>query len=108
MEAGLETSSRGWHVVARLVDVRRPVPRRELQLDVLVEWEGVEYFTQQPHPPAWLPVTSLRPELAAEARAMEAARWPPERAEIPEGTRKQPRRTGDGRDRRNWGGALTG
>ena len=100
VEAGLETSSRGWHVVARLVDVRRSVPRRGLQLDVLVEWEGVEYFTQRPYPPAWLPVTSLRPELAAEARVMEAARWPPERIEIPEGTRKQPRRTGDGRDRR--------
>ena len=48
------TSSRGWHewhVVSRLLDVRRPVARRGLQLDVLVQWEGVEYFTQRPHPP---------------------------------------------------------
>ena len=103
VEAGLETSARGWHVVDRILDIRRPVPRRGRQLEVKVQWAGVEYFTQRPYAPEWKSVTELRPTLAATARDMEAARWPPEREEWGVGQRKQPRRAGDGRDARPWG-----
>ena len=45
--------------MARILDVRRPIPRRGKQQEVLVEWEGVEYFSQRPHPPEWRWVTEL-------------------------------------------------
>ena len=34
----------------------RPIPRRSQQLDVLVEWEGVDDFSQQPYVPSWVSV----------------------------------------------------
>ena len=75
-----------------VLSVRRPTPRRGRQLDVLVEWAGADYFSQQPYAPTWVSITALRAELAAEARAMEAARWPRLEQAVPEGSRKQPRR----------------
>lgn len=92
IQAGLETSAWGWHVVRSILSVRRPTPRRGRQLDVLVEWAGADYFSQQPYAPAWVSITALRAELAAEARAMEEVRWPRLEQAVPEGSRKQPRR----------------
>ena len=92
IQAGLETSAWGWHVVRSILDARRPTPRRGRQLDVLVEWEGADYFSRQPYAPSWVSVTALRMELAAEARSMEAVKWPRVEQAVPEGSRKQPRR----------------
>ena len=36
----------------------------------------MDYFTPRPYAPSWVSVTVLRRELAEEARAIEAARWP--------------------------------
>ena len=40
IQAGLETSAWGWHVVRSILGVRRPTPRRGRQLDVLVVGAG--------------------------------------------------------------------
>ena len=53
-------------MVARLVDVRQPIPRRGRQLEVLVKWECVEYFSQRPYPPGWRSVTELTTALAGQ------------------------------------------
>jgi len=79
-------------VVRSILDVRRPIPRRGRQLDVLVEWAGADDFSRQPYAPSSVSITALRMELATEARSMEATKWPRVEQAVPEGSRKQPRR----------------
>ena len=68
------------------------------QLDVLVEWAGADYFSQQPYASSWVSIAALQAEMAKEARELdmelEATKWPRVEQAVPEGSRKQPRRDG--------------
>ena len=79
--------------MARLVEVKRPTVRHGQQLEVLVEWAGVDTTTGKAWAATWTSVTQLRDDLKPQARAMEAARYPQKRKA--EGTavaeRKSPR-----------------
>ena len=73
VQAGFEPDRFGFWAVARLVQVRKPAGAKGRQLDVLVEFEGCNPMTREAWPQRWLPITNLKPDLKAEARAMEAA-----------------------------------
>lgn len=89
IQAGLETTRIGMHRVEKIIDVRRPDKRRGLQLEVLIQYAGVQYFSRAPWPPEWVSVSVLTADLASEARRMEGERWEATRfRERPEGSRK--------------------
>ena len=93
IDEGREADAGGWWRVARLVEVKRPTVRHGQQLEVLVEWAGVDTTTGKAWAATWTSVTQLRDDLKPQARAMEAARYPQKRKA--EGTavaeRKSPR-----------------
>ena len=76
IDEGREADAGGWWRVARLVEVERPTGRHGQQLDVLVEWAGVDTGTGRAWATSWIAVTQLREDLKLQARSMEAARYP--------------------------------
>ena len=83
--------------MARVLGVERPAGRRGLQLDVLVEWAGVDVGTGRRWGAEWVPVTWCTGDVRAEARRLEEVRYGQagrRAAERPEGCRKSPRLAG--------------
>ena len=84
------------HKVEKLLDVWRPARRKGLQLQVLVQYEGVDYFSRQAWKPEWVNVSHLTQDLVMEARRMEEERWPREAFRArPAESRKSARTTFD-------------
>ena len=92
-DEGREAGPHGWWRVARVIAVRRPTPRRGTQLDVQVEWAGVDIVTGTAWGAGWLPITRCRADVREEARRMEREAYgAPRLAPTPAvGSRKSPR-----------------
>jgi len=93
-DEGRAADSRGRWRVARVLGVERPAGRRGLQLNVLVEWAGVDVETGNRWGAEWVPVTWCTGDVRAEARRMEAVQYGQagrRAAEPPAGCRKSPR-----------------
>ena len=93
VDEGREADSRGRWRVARIVSVARPARRYGQQLDVQVEWAGVDTLSGSALGVGWVSVTWCTPDVQAEARRMEGEAYPAARAAPPvEGSRrKRPR-----------------
>ena len=92
IDEGREPDSRGRWRVARVVGVRRPAHRCGMQLEVQVEWAGVDVETGTAWAVEWVPVTWCTQDLKVKAREMEAKAYPAKRqADEQAGTRKSPR-----------------
>ena len=73
VQAGHEPDRFGFWAVEAVIDVRRPAKRRGQQLDVLVQFAGLDPLLKTPWPQEWVPITWLKPDVKATARAMERA-----------------------------------
>ena len=92
IDEGREADSRGRWRVVRVLSVRRPARRYGLQLEVQLEWAGVDTASGEAWSVGWVPLAFCTPDVVKEARAMEAVAYPaPRRAEGSEGARKSPR-----------------
>ena len=97
IDEGREADSRGRWRVARVVGVRRPERRLGRQLEVQVEWAGVDASTGEAWGVEWVPLAWCTADVRAEARRLEEAAFPRPRAATPAtGSRKSPRWATDG------------
>ena len=96
-DEGRAADPRGRWRVARVLGVERPAGRRGLQLDVLVEWAGVDVGTGRRWGAEWVPVTWCTGDVRAEARRLEEEKYKAaarRAAERPVDSRKSPRLAG--------------
>jgi hypothetical protein len=104
VDEGREADPRGRWRVARVMDVRRPMHRHGRQLEVQVEWAGVDTRSGAAWSVEWVALAWCTGDVREEARRMEEAMYPAaRRAEAAKGSRKSPRLLGGG-----GGGARTG
>ena len=76
VDEGREADVRGRWRVRRVVEVERPVGRRGVQLNVLLEWEGTDVAgSGGAWGVSWVPVTWCTADVKAEARRLEAVRY---------------------------------
>ena len=95
VHAGREADARGRWLVARVLGVQRPEHRRGRQLEVLVEWAGVDAMTGAAWGVSWLPCNSrwCTADVREEARRMEEEMYQVKRGPVQPaaGSRKSPR-----------------
>ena len=97
VDEGREADSRGRWRVARVMNVRRPEHRHGQQLEVQVEWAGVDTMSGAAWSVEWVAITWCTGDVREEARRMEEAMYPTaRRAEAAKGSRKSPRLLGGG------------
>ena len=74
VQEGHEPDRFGFWAVESVLSVRRPVARRGRQLEVLVQFKGLDPVSKAPWPSEWIPISWIKSgELKECARAMEAA-----------------------------------
>jgi hypothetical protein len=79
------------------MNVRRPEHRHGQQLEVQVEWAGVDTMSGAAWSVEWVAITWCTGDVREEARRMEEAMYPAaRRAEAAKGSRKSPRLLGGG------------
>ena len=96
-DEGRASDPRGRWRVAHVLGVERPVGRRGQQLDVLVEWAGVDPLTGGRWAVSWVPITWCSADVRAEARRLEEEKYKAaarRAAERPADSRKSPRLAG--------------
>ena len=92
VDEGREADSRGRWRVARVLSVRRPAHRQGRQLEVQLEWAGVDTASGEAWAVEWWPLSHCTADVRLEARQMELTVYPaPRTAEPPVGSRKSPR-----------------
>ena len=92
VDEGREADSRGRWRVVRVLDVRRPAYRQGRQLEVRLEWAGVDTASGEAWATDWRPLSYCTADVRREARLMELVKYPrPRTAEPPVGSRKSPR-----------------
>ena len=92
VDEGREADSRGRWRVVRVLDVRRPAHRQGRQLEVRLEWAGVDTASGEAWAMDWRPLSYCTADVRREARLMELTKYPaPRTAEPPVGSRKSPR-----------------
>ena len=92
VDEGREADPRGRWRVARVVGVRRPEHRRGRQLEVQVEWAGVDTRSGVGWSVEWVPIRWCTGDVREEARRLEATVYAvPRAAAAPRGSRKSPR-----------------
>ena len=92
VDEGREADKRGRWRVARVMDVRRPEGRRGRQLEVQVEWAGVDTLSGAAWSVEWVNIVWCTGDVRKEARRLEERRYPTARAAAGStGSRKSPR-----------------
>ena len=92
VDEGREADSRGRWRVVRVLGVRRPVHRQGRQLEVQLEWAGVDTASGEEWAMDWRPLSYCTADVRREARLLELTKYPrPRTAEPPVGSRKSPR-----------------
>ena len=90
IQGGRSCDSHGRWAVECIVDVRYPVARRGMQLDVLVRWAGRSLASKQRWPDEWKPISLLSKDLIRAARDLERERLKRPVPPAPSGDRQQP------------------
>ena len=92
VDEGREADKRGRWRVARVMDVRRPEGRHGRQLEVQVEWAGVDTLSGAAWSVEWVTIAWCTGDVRKEARRLEERRYPAARSAAgPLGSRKSPR-----------------
>ena len=73
VQSGHEPDRFGFWAVERLIRVRRPARRRGRQLEVLVQFAGLDPISKEPWPTEWIDIKLLKADLKRLAREMEEA-----------------------------------
>ena len=106
VDEGREADPRGRWRVARVMDVRRPMHRHGRQLEVQVEWAGVDTRSGAAWSVEWVALAWCTGDVREEARRLEGVKYPTARAErAPLGSRKSPRLLDDGKGGVGGGGS---
>ena len=110
VDEGREADKKGRWRVARVMDVRRPEGRHGRQLEVQVEWAGVDTLSGAAWSVEWVTIAWCTGDVRKEARRLEERRYPAARAAAgPGGSRKSPRLMeggGGGSGERDEGGGT--
>lgn len=92
VDEGREADKRGRWRVARVMDVRRPEGRHGRQLEVQVEWAGVDTLSGAAWSVEWVNIIWCTGDVRKEARRIEERRYPTARTAAGSmGSRKSPR-----------------
>ena len=96
MDEGREADKRGRWRVGRVLGIRRPAHRRGRQLEVQIEWAGVDTASGHAWGVAWIPIMWCTVDVRVEARRLEQVQFPcRKRAAAAVASRKSPRLAGE-------------